>query len=234
MNAPKEIIHAIESILGILFSDVKHKERAIFILCDNAVELCCKTKIREKFPRDNKRKNFYDSLNENNINGELFNEFDKRHNIRDEMQHEKLNITVGFAQCTDFIIDLIKLVKLLWGENSLISLDEWVVGSLKLTYLYSTHGGDKRVKYFENCVFSQLDWREIDSELISITGNGESDETIQIDEFKYIKPKLRKRLPEKYELILPVNKKESLGILIREFSQILNNVLDELNLEFKI
>src|SRR2546425_13076706 len=44
MDCPQEIIDSLESIIEIYFSGVRHKERAAFILCDNLVEMACKTK----------------------------------------------------------------------------------------------------------------------------------------------------------------------------------------------
>lgn len=46
MSTPPEIIDALESVLEIYFSGVRHRERAAFILCDNLVEMTCKTKAK--------------------------------------------------------------------------------------------------------------------------------------------------------------------------------------------
>ena len=98
MNAPRELTDSLESILGILFSDIKHKERATFILCDNLVELCCKTKIREKDPFDKKRRYYFDSLKDLKVPQKLANSLRKMHELRNEMQHDKVMITVSFNQ----------------------------------------------------------------------------------------------------------------------------------------
>jgi len=47
MHAPNEVLDLLESVLGIFFYDIRYKERSVFILCDNLVELSCKTKIKQ-------------------------------------------------------------------------------------------------------------------------------------------------------------------------------------------
>jgi len=47
MSTPPEIIDTLESVLEIYFSGVRHRERAAFILCDNLVEMTCKTKAKQ-------------------------------------------------------------------------------------------------------------------------------------------------------------------------------------------
>lgn len=47
MPAPVAITDALESVLDIYFSGVRHRERAAFILCDNLVEMACKTKAQQ-------------------------------------------------------------------------------------------------------------------------------------------------------------------------------------------
>src|ERR1035441_4334668 len=42
MAAPRAIIHGLEYVGSIYFSDVRHKTRAAFILADELVEMCCK------------------------------------------------------------------------------------------------------------------------------------------------------------------------------------------------
>ena len=63
MPAPPEIIDSLESIVDIFLSGVRHRERAAFILCDNLVELACKTKAKQNNHNFNMRCNFYDAWN---------------------------------------------------------------------------------------------------------------------------------------------------------------------------
>ena len=48
MNAPMEIIDFLESLLSIFFYDIRQKERSVFILVDNLVEVSCKSRLRER------------------------------------------------------------------------------------------------------------------------------------------------------------------------------------------
>lgn len=61
MSTPPEIIDALESILEIYFSGVRHRERAAFILCDNLVEMTCKTKAKQHNHRFDMICNFHDA-----------------------------------------------------------------------------------------------------------------------------------------------------------------------------
>lgn len=42
MSAPRDIIDGLDSVVSIYFSDVRHKQRAAFILIDELVEMTCK------------------------------------------------------------------------------------------------------------------------------------------------------------------------------------------------
>jgi len=63
MHAPNEVLDLLETILGIFFYDIRYKERSVFILCDNLVELSCKTKIKQvNYREDVKEMSFYSAL----------------------------------------------------------------------------------------------------------------------------------------------------------------------------
>ena len=63
MHAPNEVFDLLESILGIFFYDTRYKERSVFILCDDLVELSCKTKIKQiDYREDLKEMSFYSAL----------------------------------------------------------------------------------------------------------------------------------------------------------------------------
>jgi hypothetical protein len=63
MPAPNEVLDLLESILGIFFYDIRYKERAVYILCDNLVELSCKTKIKQiNFREDVKNMSLHSAL----------------------------------------------------------------------------------------------------------------------------------------------------------------------------
>jgi hypothetical protein len=63
MHAPNKVLDLLESVLGIFFYDIRYKERSVFILCDNLVELSCKTKIKQvNYREDVKEMSFYSAL----------------------------------------------------------------------------------------------------------------------------------------------------------------------------
>jgi len=63
MHAPNEVLDLLESVLGIFFYDIRYKERSVFILFDNLVELSCKTKIKQvNYREDVKEMSFYSAL----------------------------------------------------------------------------------------------------------------------------------------------------------------------------
>ena len=63
MHAPNELLDLLESVLGIFFYDIRYKERSVFILCDNLVELSYKTKIKQvNYREDVKEMSFYSAL----------------------------------------------------------------------------------------------------------------------------------------------------------------------------
>ena len=63
MHAPKEVLDLLESVLGFFFYDIRYKERSVFILCDNLVELSCKTKIKQvNYREDVTEMSFYSAL----------------------------------------------------------------------------------------------------------------------------------------------------------------------------
>jgi hypothetical protein len=62
-DVPSEITDALESIIDIYFSGIRHRERAAFILCDNLVEMICKTKAVQHDHRFNTRCDFHTAWN---------------------------------------------------------------------------------------------------------------------------------------------------------------------------
>ena len=62
MPAPPEIVDALESVIDIFFSGVRHRERAAFILCDNLVEMACKTRAKQYDYTFSMRCSFHDEV----------------------------------------------------------------------------------------------------------------------------------------------------------------------------
>jgi hypothetical protein len=64
MPVPREIVDALESVLGIYFSGIRHPDRAAFILCDELVEMACKLRARENNRRFDMRCDFRQAWND--------------------------------------------------------------------------------------------------------------------------------------------------------------------------
>ncbi len=63
MPSPREIIDTFEAIMDVFTSNIRHRERVAFILCDNLVELACKTKAQQLNHAFNRRCGFHAAWN---------------------------------------------------------------------------------------------------------------------------------------------------------------------------
>lgn len=146
MQAPMEIIDYLESIVSIFFYDISHKERSVFILVDNLVEVSCKTRLRERDKQFGRDKDLKAILSLSGIGGELKRRLLGRRKDRNSMQHELVAITVTHEHCADSIIDLCKIIKRLWGKYAFDTMDEWLFNALRIIKLYSRSGNkNKRI-----------------------------------------------------------------------------------------
>jgi len=149
-----EIIDFLESILSIFFYDIMQKERSVFILVDNLIEVSCKARLRERNKQFGRNLELDVILKLARIGGELKRRLLGRRKDRNSMQHDLVAITVTTKHCADAIIDLCKLVKKLWGKYAFNSAEEWIISALRIVKLYSRAGDqDKRVNlenYLEN------------------------------------------------------------------------------------
>ena len=124
MQAPMEIIDFLESILSIFFYDIKHKERSVFILVDNLVEISCKSRLRERKKQYPRNLDLEEILNLAGIGSDLKRRLLGRRKDRNSMQHDLVAITVTTEHCADAIVDLCKLMKRLWGKYALMTIEE--------------------------------------------------------------------------------------------------------------
>jgi len=146
MQAPMELLDLFESILSIFFYDIRQKERSVFILVDNLVEVSCKARLRERNKQFNRNMRLEEILKISSIGGELKKRLLSRRKERNSMQHDLVATTVSREHCADSIIDLCELVKKLWGKYALDSAHDWIICSLRIVNLYSRSGGlDKRI-----------------------------------------------------------------------------------------
>jgi hypothetical protein len=153
--APTEIVDGLESILDIFLSDVRHRERSVFILCDNLVEMACKTKAKQKNHHFNTECGFYDAWNAPGVhlarNG-LGSRVHNRRDMRNLMQHASAAATVDTQTCADAIIDILGLLLKLWGRNALDNLREWHKIAIRIVKLYSSGGDPTKREQFEDAM----------------------------------------------------------------------------------
>jgi hypothetical protein len=152
-TTPTEIMDAFESILDIFLSDIRHRERAAFILCDNFVEMACKTKAKQHDFHFNIYCGFYDAWNASGVRlpkSGLGGRVHARRDIRNTMQHASAAVTVDVQSCADAIIDLPEVMKKLWGRDALNNLRLWQQVAMRIVKLYSGAGDANMRRQFED------------------------------------------------------------------------------------
>jgi hypothetical protein len=162
--APIEIIDAFEPILDIFLSDIRHRERAAFILCDNLVEMACRTKhtqyCRRNNSQPNTRCNFHAALRLQGFRlaQEIRERLQQRRDTRNLMQHQSASVAVDAQTCADAIIDIPTVMIKLWGRNALDNLRIWQLVSIRIVKLYSSSGNPIMRGQFEDLMRSEH-WR---------------------------------------------------------------------------
>ena len=112
MPVPSEIIDSLESITEIFLSGIRHRERAAFILCDNLIEMACKTKAKQRNHRFNLSCGFHDAWNAPGVNlppTGIGGRVQSRRDTRNLMQHANASITtkittknsIGIINCNE-------------------------------------------------------------------------------------------------------------------------------------
>jgi hypothetical protein len=161
MPAPEEISAMLESILGIFLSDIRHRERAAFILCDDLIEMSCKTKARQRDYTFDTACNFYNAWNAPGVrlapNG-LGRRVQDRRNTRNNMQHADAAITVETPHCAEAILDAVNVIDKCWTDTSRNRFDLWVKCALRIVQLYSTRGNLLKREPFEDAML-KMNWR---------------------------------------------------------------------------
>jgi hypothetical protein len=168
-NAPSEIMDALESILDIFLSDIRHRERAAFILCDNLVEMACKMKhtqhCRRSGNQPNTRCQFHQALQLAGcrLSQEFRGTLQQRRDTRNLMQHQSASAVVDVQTCADAILDLPEVLSKLWGRNALDNLREWQKIAIRVARLYSSSGDANTRFQFEDAMRREP-WRGIAEE----------------------------------------------------------------------
>jgi len=161
MPAPEEIIDSLESIVTIYLSDIRHRERATFILCDTLIEMACKTKAHQHNHRFNTTCNFHDacnapgvSLSQRGIGRRVID----RRNTRNDMQHGNAAVTVDSQLCADAILDAVKVINHCWKNTTINHFPVWLKCALRIILLYSSDGDPMQRQPFEDAMLAES-WR---------------------------------------------------------------------------
>jgi len=152
MPAPIEIIDALESVIDIFFSGVRHRERAAFILCDNLLEMVCKTKAKQHDHNFNLRCSFYDAVNAPGVSlpNQLKNRIEGYRDTRNNMQHASAAATVDLQYCATAILDALKVIDRCWHNTSNSQLPYWMKVALRVISTLPTKSLHKK-QGFQAC-----------------------------------------------------------------------------------
>jgi len=153
MPIPREIIDSLESILGIFFSDIRHRTRAAFILCDEMVEMTCKLRAREANHRFDMSANFHNSITAPGVSplpAPLESSIRGNRNTMNTMQHASAAVTVDDQHCADAFLDAIQVIDHCWPISSSVVFPLWIKCAIRVVRLYSGQGNPRQRVDFED------------------------------------------------------------------------------------
>jgi hypothetical protein len=170
MSTPPEIIDALESILEIYFSGVRHRERAAFILCDNLVEMTCKSKAKQQNHRFDMSCNFHNACTSPGVTlpPDLKVRVVGYRNTRNNMQHASAAATVDLHHCATSILDGVRVIDHCWTDTSTNRFPGRIKCALRIVRLYSSEGDVSLRETFETKM-QRKRWRA-QEEKVSVTG----------------------------------------------------------------
>ncbi len=170
MPAPLEIIQSLESVVDIYFSSVRHRERAAFILCDNLVEMACKTKAKQHDHKFDTTCNFHIAINAKGVQLPMRTLGAKVKGYRDtrnNMQHGSAAATVDTSYCSASILTAVEIIDRLWNNTSQ-QLPSWMRVAFRVIKLYSDNGVEVKRRPFEDKM-REMRWRGFSREHVLIT-----------------------------------------------------------------
>lgn len=157
MPAPRDIVAALECVMSIFFSDVRHRNRAAFILCDELVEMTCKTKAKAATPTLGPTK--FEPLLCLPVVGldpatvTLGHTINTTHKTRNDMQHNNAAATVDDPTCADSILDAVKVIDHCYpGASADFTASMKIL--LRVVWLHATNGDKAKLAAFENAMAS--------------------------------------------------------------------------------
>ncbi len=228
MQAPMELLDSFESILSIFFYDIRQKERSVFILVDNLVEVSCKARLRERNKHFNRNIGLEEILKISSIGGELKKRLLRRRKERNSMQHDLVAITVSSEHCADSVLDLCELVKKLWGKYALDSAHDWIICSLRIVNLYSRSGDpDKRIN-LENYL-EKFKWNSvIEGEEFTFQP---ALEKMKLEFESYTGTPIGRVKPNDNEIIISIGSPKHRTLLLKRFYKDVNICLDDMDVD---
>jgi hypothetical protein len=157
MAAPRDIVDALESVVSIYFSDVRHKIRAAFILTDELVEMTCKSLAVAATPTLGHIQ-FHNLLAHHAVRlpaqtvplGECLL---RNHRTRNQMQHGNAAFTVDDQHCADAILDAVEAVEHCFPGTAPV-LPEGLKIALRVVRLHSSRGDARLRADFEDAMRS--------------------------------------------------------------------------------
>ena len=149
MPVGRGIIDALECVLSVFFSNVRHRSRAAFLLCDELVEISCKEKMRLAHPGA-QRIGFFALLQhvtvglDPTVQGSLGESL-----FRNHMQHSVAAATVDDQHCADAIMDAIQAIEHCF-PGTVATLPDGIKIALRVVRLLSSQGNAGQRDQFEN------------------------------------------------------------------------------------
>jgi hypothetical protein len=161
MPAPREITDALESVVSIYFSDVRHKLRAAFILTDELVEMICKTKAKQAQPNLGHiyfvplLRHAAVDLNpvvdpQNPVVVQLGTTLHANHQTRNQLQHVNPALSVDDQHCADAILDAVDTIECFPGSRAAFQFALRI--ALRVISLHSSQGDLRQRNEFEDAM----------------------------------------------------------------------------------
>lgn len=166
MPAPADIIDGYQSILDVFMLDITQRYRVAYILCDNLIELACKTKAYQRNHRFNLGCGFHAAWNAPGVSlapRGLGGRVQHRRNIRNTMQHGSAAVTVTVEDCAKSILDVKRVIDRLWRNTVARNLTFSYAIILKIVELYATNGNGQHRQAFEDAM-RRGRWRGLNDE----------------------------------------------------------------------
>ena len=155
MPCPRPILDGLESVFGIYFSGIRHRDRAAFILVDELIEMACKLRAREYNHRFHMQCSFHAAWNAPGVqilSNPLGDSIQGSHLTRNNMQHANPAATVDEQHCADAILDAVAVLDHCWPKTSSTQIIGWMACALRIVFLYSSQGNSRLRSLFEDAM----------------------------------------------------------------------------------